>query len=499
MDSERGPEPPNATFFVVDERDGSLWSVPKTSVLWRDHPMPIPWESWKKHVADAAVDRHAFVTAEMLICLGTELDPNTFQTSPLAVVATSNGGVAYMQSFQMPITTYVGSGADDMNERIAFSGASFLWPCAYSHTERVQYKLQRAASLVSAVAQHQATAERARRMLALGDAVCRPEVDGWVSGRRRPAPSILLDAARVTDVTALSPADRFAWLHSPVAPFLFRENRAQCEQSHRAAIEEKVKDPWRAAYTAQHSDRRALRDAQLENLQVERIHDNPGAVTRLRAAVTNGLKTMKRVAGSAAENDRVCSSFSFPTLPFELQRMIVGLAMDDAFRTADIHASAESIHILRTTSVGIRTLVDDYATTELYGIATSLHKFIDTGHTTLHVDDAVRTGRLSTMTYARFSCSATTLWLAAFDRPANVPIVQKYIRERERVAVAAKTRATDAAVPNQHIAVIEARARRPVERMLRSRVREVMEMADSRGGGCATDEGGGRRMRRRAA
>lgn len=464
-------------FYVIDERTGRLWAVPASSVLWQHEPMSVPWQSWKRHVVDSIVDRNAFVTAEMLIALGHDIDSAVLQTSPRAVVATMSGRVVYVHSFKLDITTSELPEDSSLRRWIGTEspGATFLWPCAYSHSERVYYKLKQVSHPLGY--QH-SFVQLARQVLELGELLERPNHSEWGARTLRPSPSFLLGAHPVTDTASLTAAERFAWLHAPVAPFLFRENRAQCEQSHRAAIEEKVKDPVRTAYSAQCTDQQILREARLENSLTQRIYGSPSTVQRMHIAVRSGIKTMKMV-GQRCDGLRHRSHFPFVNLPVELQSLIVAFATEDAFRMAEVSAAAGTICALRMVNVSFKTFVDRCASYNLNDAATSLYNFIDSGVATPEIENAVFNGRISTFTYTRFSCSAYTLWYATFYHSPTVPIVQRYLYERQRVESTARARSEQSPpVPNQHVAVIEARARRPVERTLPSRVRAVMQMAE---------------------
>lgn len=452
-------------YYVVDERTGMLWRVPPSSILWRDHPALIPWELWRNHVVDATVDKNAFVTAEMLISLGHSIDPSVLQTSPLAIVATASSEVCYMHSFQLPaISTYVPSAIDLTlcPSGCAAPGATFLWPCAYSHASRVHYKFKQAAAFTQSLGHHHANVQFARRVLEFGD-VCAP-----VGGRAlRPPPKILLGAQLVTDFSALSSADRFAWLHAPVAPFLFRENRAHCDQAHRAAIQDKLNDPWRSAFSASSRTRSALREARLENSLAKRICDDPAVQLRLKMAVKSGVEGLKRRCASGKASR---PSFSFFNLPAELQSLIVGMAVDASFRTADSAVAARDVHSLRSVNTAMRALADEHAAVQLGGAATALRAFVDTGATTPALDAVLSKGRLSSWTYTLFSCSPITLWNSHFCRSEETPTLVAYIRERVSVAHSCEHRGEPAHVtPNQFVAVLEARARR-VERAPPSRI-----------------------------
>jgi hypothetical protein len=454
-------------FYVIDERTGLLWSVPSSSVLWRDHPALIPWEVWRSHVVDATVDKNAFVTAEMLISLGHSIDSSTLQTSPLAVVATASGSVVYMHSFQLPaISGYVPSAIDLAlcPAGCAAPGSAFFWPCAYSHASRVHYKFKQAASLTQPLGHQLANVQFARRVLGFGDALSSPDAEAAAAfgGRTlRPPPKLLLGAQLVSDVSALSSEDRFAWLHAPVAPFLFRENRAHCDQAHRAAIQDKLNDPWRSAFSASSRTRSALREAQLENSLAQRICDDPTVQQRLKLAVKSGVEGFKR---RSAYGKATKPSFRFFNLPDELQSLIVGVAVDALFCTTDSMVTARGVHSLRSVNTAMRALADEHASVQLGGAATALRAFVDTGATTPALDAVLSNGRLSSWTFTRFSCSPITLWNSHFCRSEETPTLVSYARERVSVAHSCEHRDEIAhAVPNQYVAVLEARARR-VER-----------------------------------
>lgn len=400
-------------FIMINEQTGSLWSIPKKSLVAElSQPIYITQDRFKKKFADSTKDSNAFLTAEIVDELSGKNDVNlpthVFKSCVL-------GRVIYTKAVTVESGLNQGKYAKQFHLAVSFEE---------------HFKLHNSSSDNSI-----------QSIVGLGQIVT-PELDSTLNRHvQRPPPSSIKDARLVADVaTELDAMQRELYVTACCAPYLFRDCFSNIKVYWNSTQRHKEHHPSRLAL--KNRLRREEEQRQIHNVQtlLKRSKDPQMAKILVRNA-TSGIRvlsdlmqngpTVHPVQLKLPKSRQFTSFFGEEGLPLDLQKHIGDSFMHSILSTCDSNSSWTLFQNMRLVSKQFNTLATSATNLSISVARDEILEF-------------VRHGTLKSslnFTYQQFACSPTTLlclkdsnthsvWQAYFNARLNCALLNSVCMQR---------------------------------------------------------------------
>jgi len=396
---------------MTDETSGTLWKIPKSSILLSHPNANVPSKSWLNFIDHAKRDAYTFVNAEVI----RDLQRHVQAPPPLVpghVLASGSGEtprVVYTQSITIS------------HSHFKNYASAFHWALSFEQHAEVFTQAQTTGS---------------RPLLDLGVPM-EPKLSSLY--HQRPCPSAIHGATRVVDFASeITAEEREFFASVSCAPYLFRDCSYSLEQYWKSTRLHKEHFPSRMALKTRigrEDELRNLRnvrgllekaqDPTIEKLVLENAKNGMKVLNELMD-VTNGVVCAKRKRIIGRSDHQSTTFFGDAGLPYEIQSKILLVCVKEAFANPDCRATQREYASIRSTCRAFELDATLLGNRQISGAIHDLQRFVSTGTM------ASCKMKLGSWTYKEFACPPSMLLRGIPERTPNNHMSLIYIRERMR-------------------------------------------------------------------